>query len=191
MLCYDITSLQSFESLLHYKKHIDKYKKKDNVPIILVGTHCMSLSVSFYSLTISIGDNEPRRKVTPMQAIQLAKNYFGGCPTIEVSSKTGQHVDQAFHTLCKEIISSKVVATENPIYGRKLIKYILLAFNSFSLCVCSSSPCDQKTETKKLTRTRSSSLDSMVESSRAHSNSNERLYINPLYQPVQNHGIPP
>ena len=40
IICYDITDRRSFEEALEYKKLVDRVRKRDDIPVVLVGNKC-------------------------------------------------------------------------------------------------------------------------------------------------------
>eukprot|EP01119_Soliformovum_irregulare_P011178 TRINITY_DN2782_c0_g2_i1.p1 TRINITY_DN2782_c0_g2~~TRINITY_DN2782_c0_g2_i1.p1 ORF type:complete len:1124 (-),score=330.52 TRINITY_DN2782_c0_g2_i1:6-3377(-) len=103
ILFYDITSMESYEHCAIYRKHIEKLRKSDHIPMVLVGTHA---------------DKGPRRKVSKAQAADLAKSW--GCVFMEISSKTGEMVEQVFTSIVRDVRDTRLSLMENPIFGKNL-----------------------------------------------------------------------
>jgi len=99
VLCYDITSRATFDFISSVKRHIEKKRKVEETPIILVATNT---------------DKEIRRKVPKTFGEKLSKAF--NCPFIEVSSSTGEHVDTVFYTLARDLTTSKHTKFDNPIF---------------------------------------------------------------------------
>lgn len=88
---YDITNEDSLKDVTNWVKIIDQFAEP-NVTKILIGTK---------------KDLEPQRKVTRTAAANFMKKYHFLPELCETSSKTGEHVEDAFAALVRSIISKK------------------------------------------------------------------------------------
>ncbi|CAH1796493.1 unnamed protein product [Owenia fusiformis] len=86
LICYSITDRRSFDVAMEYKKLIDRVRKRDDIPIILVGNKY---------------DLEKQRKVTTEEGKSLARQF--SCPFFETSAAHRHFVDDSFHTLIRVI----------------------------------------------------------------------------------------
>ena len=102
MLVYDITDLESFQSLNSWLIEIEKNSSK-NVYKILVGNKC---------------DMESERKVTVEQGTDFAAQY--GMKFCEASAKESTNVSEAFITMTRDIIElidkNKIIAFNSIIH---------------------------------------------------------------------------
>ena len=91
MLLFSITNLASFQSISNYKEMINSTRQDLNfpLPIILIGTK---------------SDLETARSVTKTQAENLAKSL--NCLYLEISSKNGENVNEAFDLLYREYFNA-------------------------------------------------------------------------------------
>ncbi|XP_074649806.1 GTP-binding protein Rit1-like isoform X2 [Tubulanus polymorphus] len=86
ILCYSITDRRSFDAILEYKKLIGRVRKCDDIPIVLVGNKY---------------DLETNNRVTVEEGQSLARQM--GCPFYETSAVLRRFVDDAFHSMVREI----------------------------------------------------------------------------------------
>lgn len=96
MLVFDLTSAQSFQDTQQFFDEIQKFGQP-NVPILLVG--CMAEKLT-------------ERKVTHSEATQRAQEH--GATYIEVSSKTGDNVEEAFLALTRMILHGSPTPKPKP-----------------------------------------------------------------------------
>ncbi|KAK4336967.1 hypothetical protein RND71_043417 [Anisodus tanguticus] len=85
LLVFAINNIKSFEDIDMYREQILRVKDSDKVPMVLVGNK-LDLQSRFVELSV---------------AEELAKNYE--IPFIRTSARTRMGVDEAFHTLIREI----------------------------------------------------------------------------------------
>jgi GTPase KRas protein len=86
-LCvYAMNSRSSYEEIHQFYKQILRVKDRDTFPIILVANKC---------------DLEGERQVSAQEGKELAKTI--GCKYIETSAKSKYNVEEAFHSLVREI----------------------------------------------------------------------------------------
>ncbi|XP_023027691.1 GTP-binding protein Rit1 [Leptinotarsa decemlineata] len=86
LICYSVTDRHSFQEALEYKKLIQKVRATEDTPLVLVGNKF---------------DLHLQRKVTTEEGKSLARQF--GCPFYETSACLRTYVDDAFHTLVREI----------------------------------------------------------------------------------------
>lgn len=105
IICYSVTDRHSFQVLeclreesggndlrcplqeaVEYKKLINKVRASEDIPIVLIGNKF---------------DLQHQRKVTLEEGQALAQQF--GCPFFETSAALRHFVDDAFHTLIREI----------------------------------------------------------------------------------------
>ncbi|KAK6630635.1 hypothetical protein RUM43_014620 [Polyplax serrata] len=86
IICYSVTDRHSFQEAVEYKKLINKVRASEDIPLILIGNKC---------------DLQHQRKVTMEEGTALAQQF--GCPFFETSAALRHFVDDAFHTLIREI----------------------------------------------------------------------------------------
>lgn len=86
LICYSVTDRHSFQEALEYKKLIQKVRASEDTPLVLVGNKF---------------DLHMQRKVTTDEGKSLARQF--GCPFYETSACLRTYVDDAFHTLVREI----------------------------------------------------------------------------------------
>ena len=98
VVLYDISDKESFGKLSFWLGEIEKYAPED-VCKVVVGTKC---------------DLEDRREVTREEGEEFATK--AGLSFFEVSSKTGENVDELFTCLAKEIIKKRLESL--PIDGK-------------------------------------------------------------------------
>ena len=85
-LCvFAVDSMESFEDIHSHREDILKVKELDDVPMVLVGNK------------IDLPDHEVDQEL----ALAYAKHYH--MPYVETSAKNSQGVEDAFHTLVREI----------------------------------------------------------------------------------------
>ncbi|CAG2054773.1 unnamed protein product, partial [Timema podura] len=86
MICYSVTDKHSFQEAVEYRKLINKVRASEDIPLVLIGNKF---------------DLQQQRKVTPEEGRALAAQF--GCPFYETSAALRHYVDDAFHTLVREI----------------------------------------------------------------------------------------
>nr|CAD7431107.1 unnamed protein product [Timema monikensis] len=86
MICYSVTDRHSFQEAVEYRKLINKVRASEDIPLVLIGNKF---------------DLQQQRKVTPEEGRALATQF--GCPFYETSAALRHYVDDAFHTLVREI----------------------------------------------------------------------------------------
>ncbi|CAH1169824.1 unnamed protein product [Phaedon cochleariae] len=86
LICYSVTDRHSFQEALEYRKLIQKVRASEDTPLVLVGNKF---------------DLHVQRKVTTEEGKTLARQF--GCPFYETSACLRTYVDDAFHTLVREI----------------------------------------------------------------------------------------
>lgn len=86
LICYSVTDRHSFQEALEYRKLIQKVRATEDTPLVLVGNKF---------------DLVAFRKVSTEEGESLARQF--GCPFFETSAMKRLFVDDAFHTLVREI----------------------------------------------------------------------------------------
>ncbi|KAJ8927656.1 hypothetical protein NQ314_019858 [Rhamnusium bicolor] len=86
LICYSVTDRHSYQEASEYKKLIQKVRASEDTPLVLVGNKF---------------DLHMQRKVTTEEGKSLARQF--GCPFYETSACLRTYVDDAFHTLVREI----------------------------------------------------------------------------------------
>lgn len=86
MICYSVTDRHSFQEASEYKKLIQKVRASEDTPMVLVGNKF---------------DLHMQRKVSTEEGKSLARQF--DCPFYETSACLRSYVDEAFHTLVREI----------------------------------------------------------------------------------------
>lgn len=86
MICYSVTDRHSFQEASEYRKLIQKVRASEDTPIVLIGNKF---------------DLHMQRKVSTEEGKSLARQF--GCPFYETSACLRTYVDDAFHTLVREI----------------------------------------------------------------------------------------
>lgn len=86
LLVYSVTNLYGFERVREYWQQVLRFKDKDAFPMVLVGDDCLQ-------------DSE--REITRQEGQTLAKEL--GCMIVEVDTKSGVNVEEAFFDLVREI----------------------------------------------------------------------------------------
>ncbi|CAH0552153.1 unnamed protein product [Brassicogethes aeneus] len=86
LICYSVTDRHSFQEALEYRKLIQKVRATEDTPLVLVGNKF---------------DLQMQRKVSTDEGKSLARQF--GCPFYETSAALRTYVDDAFHTLVREI----------------------------------------------------------------------------------------
>ncbi|XP_018320145.1 GTP-binding protein Rit2 [Agrilus planipennis] len=86
LICYSVTDRHSFQEALEYRKLIQKVRANEDIPLVLIGNKF---------------DLQMQRKVSTEEGKTLAKQF--GCPFYETSAALRTFVDDAFHTLVREI----------------------------------------------------------------------------------------
>ncbi len=94
ILVYSIIEKESFAEILEFRELIVQSKNKDktdtSVPIILVGNK---------------SDLQASREVATQDAKKLSEEWK--VPFLETSAKTGENVEQVFHTIVQKIRTSR------------------------------------------------------------------------------------
>lgn len=85
LLVFAVNNPRSFTDIDRYREEIRRLKDSDHIPMVLVGNKC----------------DLPARVIESQKGHQLAESY--GIPFVETSAKTRLGVDEAFHTLVREI----------------------------------------------------------------------------------------
>jgi len=96
LLVFALNEAKSFENVGNYREQIRRVKDSDEVPMVLVGNKC-DLS---------------NRAVEARSVLDAARSY--GMPSVDTSAKTRLGVDEAFHTLVREIRKHKEKQKEKP-----------------------------------------------------------------------------
>ncbi|GLV40610.1 Ras-related protein interacting with calmodulin [Carabus blaptoides fortunei] len=86
LICYSVTDRHSFQEALEYRKLIARVRAAEDTPLVLVGNKF---------------DLATQRKVTTEEGKTLARQF--GCPFYETSAALRHYIDDAFHTLVREI----------------------------------------------------------------------------------------
>lgn len=86
LICYSVTDRHSFQEALEYRKLIQKVRASEDTPLVLIGNKF---------------DLQMQRKVSSEEGKTLARQF--GCPFYETSAALRTYVDDAFHTLVREI----------------------------------------------------------------------------------------
>jgi len=107
LLCYSITSVNSYNEIIDLREQILRVKDTDDVPMILVGNKC---------------DLEEERVVNKDQGANLARS-FNNCAFLESSAKAKINVNEIFNDLIRQINRKNPV--KKPKQSRKL-KCVLL-----------------------------------------------------------------
>ncbi len=95
---YDVTDLDSFESVKNWMIEVDRLSN-ESVCKIIIGNKC---------------DKEADRKVTYEQGVELGKHY--GVPFLETSAKSAYHVEDVFATITKAI-HERQIKVQQPTQG--------------------------------------------------------------------------
>ncbi|KAL6041375.1 putative Rap/Ran GTPase-activating protein [Balamuthia mandrillaris] len=94
MALYSIADAGSFDAVTDFRDHFLSVKKAESVPLLLVGTQ----------LDEDAGEGgDSARQVLTSEGQRLT--FTWGCPLIEVSSKTGENVVEAFRLMVREILN--------------------------------------------------------------------------------------
>ncbi|XP_046739709.1 GTP-binding protein Rit2 [Diprion similis] len=86
MICYSVTDRHSFQEAIEYRKLISRVRAQEDIPLVLVGNKF---------------DLQHQRKVTTEEGKTLARQL--GCPFYETSAALRHFVDDAFHSLVRQI----------------------------------------------------------------------------------------
>ena len=86
VIMYSITDRQSFQEASQTKAQIERVRRLEEIPIVLVGNKF---------------DLESKREVTTEEGQALAKEF--DCPFFETSAALRNFVDDVFHTLIRQI----------------------------------------------------------------------------------------
>lgn len=86
MICYSVTDRHSFQEALEYRKLISRVRANDDIPLVLIGNKY---------------DLHHQRKVTTQEGKALAEQL--GCPFYETSAALRQFIDDAFHSIVRQI----------------------------------------------------------------------------------------
>ncbi|KAL6067471.1 RAS1 protein [Balamuthia mandrillaris] len=106
LLVYSIVDRKSFEALRSFREEILRVKDKDDIPMTIAGN-----KIDLHSAEVE------GKKVESQEGVQLAKSF--GCPFIETSAKTREHVEACFFQLVREIKRSSNEAAEMMTEKRK------------------------------------------------------------------------
>lgn len=90
LICYSVTDRHSFQEALEYRKLIARVRAAEDIPLVLVGNKF---------------DLATQRKVSAEEGKTLARQF--GCPFYETSAALRHYIDDAFHTLVREIRSKE------------------------------------------------------------------------------------
>lgn len=102
LICYSVTDRHSFQEALEYRKLIQKVRASEDTPLVLVANKF---------------DLQLQRKVTTEEGRTLARQF--GCPFYETSAALRTFVDDAFHTLVREIRNKERQKMGLPVTERK------------------------------------------------------------------------
>ncbi|RZC40411.1 GTP-binding protein Rit1, partial [Asbolus verrucosus] len=102
LICYSVTDRHSFQEALEYRKLIQKVRASEDTPLVLVGNKF---------------DLQLQRKVTTEEGRTLARQF--ACPFYETSAALRTFVDDAFHTLVREIRNKEREKLGLPVNERK------------------------------------------------------------------------
>lgn len=86
MICYSVTDRHSFQEAIEYRKLISRVRAQEDIPLVLVGNKF---------------DLQHQRKVSTEEGKALAQQL--GCPFYETSAALRHFVDDAFHSLVRQI----------------------------------------------------------------------------------------
>uniref|UniRef100_A0AAR5QGV5 small monomeric GTPase n=1 Tax=Dendroctonus ponderosae TaxID=77166 RepID=A0AAR5QGV5_DENPD len=86
VICYSVTDRHSFQEASEYRKLIQKVRASEDTPIVLIGNKF---------------DLHLQRKVTTEEGQFLAQQF--NCPFYETSACLRSYVDDAFHSLVRQI----------------------------------------------------------------------------------------
>ncbi|XP_076303827.1 ras-related protein interacting with calmodulin [Lasioglossum baleicum] len=86
MICYSVTDRHSFHEALEYRKLISRVRANEDIPLVLIGNKY---------------DLQHNREVTTEEGMALAEQL--GCPFYETSAALRQFIDDAFHSLVRQI----------------------------------------------------------------------------------------
>ncbi|XP_012251163.1 GTP-binding protein Rit2 [Athalia rosae] len=86
MICYSVTDRHSFQEAIEYRKLISRVRVQEDIPLVLVGNKF---------------DLQHQRKVSTEEGKALARQL--GCPFYETSAALRHFVDDAFHSLVRQI----------------------------------------------------------------------------------------
>eukprot|EP00479_Gromia_sphaerica_P007717 TRINITY_DN2673_c0_g1_i1.p1 TRINITY_DN2673_c0_g1~~TRINITY_DN2673_c0_g1_i1.p1 ORF type:complete len:183 (-),score=38.53 TRINITY_DN2673_c0_g1_i1:300-848(-) len=94
LMVYDVTDEESFKNIRNWIQNIEAHAS-DNVEKVLVGNKC---------------DMDDKRAVSQGQGKELAEEY--SIPFYETSAKSGEHVEEAFVGIARQIRSRQVSAPQ-------------------------------------------------------------------------------
>jgi len=86
VIMYSITDRQSFREVSQAKKQIERLRRSEDIPMVLVANKT---------------DLESKREVTTEEGQALAQEF--DCPFFETSAALRQFVDDVFHSLIRQI----------------------------------------------------------------------------------------
>lgn len=106
LICYSVTDRHSFTEAEAYKKLIQKVRPNEDTPLVLLGNKF---------------DLVAHRKVTTEEGSALARQF--GCPFFETSAMKRLFIDDAFHTLVREIRLKERQKLNSHMHDRKPHKH--------------------------------------------------------------------
>eukprot|EP00754_Rhynchopus_humris_P036523 Rhum_TRINITY_DN18639_c0_g1::Rhum_TRINITY_DN18639_c0_g1_i1::g.168087::m.168087/K07874/RAB1A; Ras-related protein Rab-1A len=107
IMCYDTTSLESFESLRGWMREVDTYAR-DNVPVVLVGTK---------------SDLKAQKEVPTQMAAEYAAAH--GMAHLETSAKDGTNVRDVVREAVSEALEKRfeVLEAETDQRRKRMLRY--------------------------------------------------------------------
>ncbi len=99
LLIFDVTRWDSFKSLPHWLEELWRSNGRGCVPVVLVGNKTDLRTDSEDSITTEYGQKYAQ------DVSNVTSQYGFKVPYMETSAKTGDFVEQAFHTLGANILS--------------------------------------------------------------------------------------
>lgn len=121
LLCYSITSVNSYNEIIDLREQILRVKDTDDVPMILVGNKC---------------DLEEERVVNKDQGANLARS-FNNCAFLESSAKAKINVNEVGAIRRRPAVLSRcrTVSSANLKVTRETLSELHLPFHPTSSCL--------------------------------------------------------
>lgn len=111
IVVYDVTKKDSFENVPGWLEEIEENRDQEDMVVYLAGNR------------VDLADDQGLRQVSPGQAVKLCKekdmhNFF------ETSAKTGQNVEELFHSLTKHLYLNNKVKLDNFVSDASMITQV-------------------------------------------------------------------